>query len=76
MRRDRCGVRSGEEAERFRVVIAEHVLDLLIVVQGLLVGLAAVPGLLVSAEPPAGRVLVVGVDPDASSLDVLAGLIG
>ena len=74
LRRSASGL--DEEAERFRVVVVEDVLDLLVVVQGLLVGLAAIAGLLVAAEAGAGWVLVIGVDPDPSGLDVLTGFVG
>ena len=55
-------------------MVVEDVLDFLVVAKRLLVGLATVAGLLVTAESGSGRVLVVGVDPPPACAEVLAWL--
>src|SRR5450631_4016827 len=79
MRRTAAGVASTrvaelEEAKLVGAVVHENVLGLLVVVEHVLMVLAADAGLLVSAERSVGGIGVVAVHPDAAGLDSAAHL--
>jgi len=69
-------VKTLEEAEGLGAVAHQEVLGLAIVIEDHLVGLAAETRLLVAAEGCAGRIQVIAVGPDATSLDAAAETIG
>src|SRR5690606_652723 len=72
-----CDLMSGsEEALRVLSVADQEDLGLLVVLEHHQVGLAADAGLLVAAEGRVSRVVVVGVGPHTTGLDLTTGAVG